>query len=792
MKLLFNICFILLVYTHIFANELYINQSITNTDLHLNGMINCKITFLDLETNSAIYEENQDIEFNSNQFELTITVPTDIFEKHSVKLQILQLDDAHNTVLYESKAYTVPYSIYSNMSKETQSVKFENIKNVPSIDQFSGFLNKTQFKHNSIPSHALESVHASKITGQLPLANIDISSLNYVTSIINTNHSSHTRFLLQNNSKNNTVGAQLMFKSDAQSEQATVTLHKTKAGKNEFEINASSPISFRQNQQKILDLDAFGITINTPIYAPQINAYLPSQYLMGYIRPENIKNQSIPFNKLSITSQDLTSLGFIQQTLTDHEITEMGYIKTKLTDQEISKMGFIKSSLSEKDIQSMGFIKTKQTNASQIVTGTLADARLSNTVSKLGQSISNAEITDLHWDKITNKPSIQLASTHLNDLADGSLSGTKVGNGINASHISTGTLADARLSNTVSKLGQSISNAEITDLHWDKITNKPSIQLASTHLNDLADGSLSGSKVGNGIHASHISTGTLADARLSNTVSKLGQSISNAEITDLHWDKITNKPSIQLASTHLNDLADGSLSGTKVGNGIHASYISTGTLADARLSNTVSKLGQSISNAEITDLHWDKITNKPPFQNMAFQDSQNIHITGGSISVKTIISDQISSKKYHNLNRFVYGNSQKGSNVYYGVMQMISGQVFLDSNDLTVQLPFDWSGGILEIHIGDEKGNYFQEHGGGPYDYNSPCIYKTTHFALTQLNGSARNIHMSGKNMNNVYTSQDRQIRGLPVSATNTSFTLKGHPTKIPIYWIVIAPAIAD
>ncbi|PIW67093.1 MAG: hypothetical protein COW10_07500, partial [Candidatus Omnitrophica bacterium CG12_big_fil_rev_8_21_14_0_65_42_8] len=71
---------------------------------------------------------------------------------------------------------------------------------------------------------------------------------------------------------------------------------------------------------------------------------------------------------------------------------------------------------------------------------------------------------------------VQAYDADLDDLADGSLTGSKVGTGISATNVTTGTLP-----NTVLDLD----------------------------LQDLADGSLSGSLVGTGINATNITTGTL-------------------------------------------------------------------------------------------------------------------------------------------------------------------------------------------------------------------------------------------------------------------------------------------
>jgi hypothetical protein len=107
----------------------------------------------------------------------------------------------------------------------------------------------------------------------------------------------------------------------------------------------------------------------------------------------------------------------------------------------------------------------------------------------------------------------------LQDLADGSLSGSKVGPGIKTANL-TGTIPNA---------------------------------LLDPDLQDLADGELTGSKVGPGIKAANL-TGTISSARL---------------------------------DTDLQDLADGSLTGSKVGSGIYASRITIGTLPASVMPTTV-------------------------------------------------------------------------------------------------------------------------------------------------------------------------------------------------------------
>lgn len=114
------------------------------------------------------------------------------------------------------------------------------------------------------------------------------------------------------------------------------------------------------------------------------------------------------------------------------------------------------------------------------------------------------------------------------DLIDGTLSGSKVGTGINAANITTGQVAIAN-----GGTGASSASAARTALGLVLGTD---VQAFDADLSDLADGSLSGSKVGAGIDAANVTTGTLPDARLpsSNTMdSELrALTISGSDPTD--------------------------------------------------------------------------------------------------------------------------------------------------------------------------------------------------------------------------------------------------------------------
>ncbi len=166
---------------------------------------------------------------------------------------------------------------------------------------------------------------------------------------------------------------------------------------------------------------------------------------------------------------------------------------------------------------------------------------------------------------------VQAYDTDLDDLADGSLSGSKVGSGINASNITANSLA-------IANGGTAANNASDarTNLGLAIGTN---VQAFDADLTDLADGSLTGSKVGTGINASNITTNSLAI-----TNGGTGATSVAGARTNLSLVPGTN---IQAFDADLTDLADGSLTGSKVGTGINASNITTGTLTDARLESTI-------------------------------------------------------------------------------------------------------------------------------------------------------------------------------------------------------------
>lgn len=166
----------------------------------------------------------------------------------------------------------------------------------------------------------------------------------------------------------------------------------------------------------------------------------------------------------------------------------------------------------------------------------------------------------------------QAADADLDDLADGSLTGSKVGAGIASANLSGGVppgLVD------LSTVTTALNGKQATDADLD----------------DLADGSLTGSKVGAGVPAANIAAGNFAAG-----VAIPPGGVDLSTVTTALAGK-------QPTDADLDDLADGSLTGSKVGSGISAVNIADGVLGAGVISSSHainSVQGPAIVNSTIT------------------------------------------------------------------------------------------------------------------------------------------------------------------------------------------------
>jgi hypothetical protein len=216
----------------------------------------------------------------------------------------------------------------------------------------------------------------------------------------------------------------------------------------------------------------------------------------------------------------------------------------------------------------------------------LADGNLSGT--KIGTGIPGGNVgTGIKASNITDNSSgtiaVPMLPQDLQDLVTGTLNpalvpsgidGAKISAGIDAANITVGLLSEARISAIAGeKIGVGIKAANITDNTEGTIipTMLPTaVQnlIAGTLDPALLPTGIDGSKIASGIAAENISSGILSDARL---------------------------------STHLQDLADGTLSPELIGTGIDATKITTGILNEALITNiSGSKVTTGINAANIS------------------------------------------------------------------------------------------------------------------------------------------------------------------------------------------------
>lgn len=152
----------------------------------------------------------------------------------------------------------------------------------------------------------------------------------------------------------------------------------------------------------------------------------------------------------------------------------------------------------------------KSVNATVITSGTVPDARL---------------------------------STHLQDLADGTLTGSKVGSGINAANITTGTLPVER----------------------------------------LGDGAITNAKLASGIDATKITTGTLPLANGGTGATTAATARTNLGLGTLATISSVTSSQITDGTISEADLANGAVTNAKLANGIDAGKITTGVLSGVTL-----------------------------------------------------------------------------------------------------------------------------------------------------------------------------------------------------------------
>ena len=253
--------------------------------------------------------------------------------------------------------------------------------------------------------------------------------------------------------------------------------------------------------------------------------------------------------------------------------------------------------------------------------------------------------------------SAYLLNSHILDLSDGTLTGSKIGKGIQADSITSGILPLGRLSGITSAQlnpAAGITSDQITSLDASKLTGTINSSNFDASLADLSDGLLSGSRLDTGINASNITRGTLSLARLSGiTHTELNASagITNAQIASLDASKLTGTLPLGrlsgITSSEL-DAAAGITSGQIAS--LDAAKL-TGTVPLAQLSGIKSSqldAAAGITSSQINSFDASKLTGTVPLLRLSgitgSQLSASAGITGSQLSgTAGIVSGQITS-----------------------------------------------------------------------------------------------------------------------------------------------------
>ena len=219
----------------------------------------------------------------------------------------------------------------------------------------------------------------------------------------------------------------------------------------------------------------------------------------------------------------------------------------------------------------------------------------------------------------------QDANDHLNDLADGSLSGTKIGTGINADNVTSGTVIDGIIDASIARDAEVAAGYQ--PIH-QSLTDISALTVTSHGISLLDDTTAEASRTTIGAEAALGAPSTdgyilssdvegfrtwVANAAMSTLPTAAGQALVSTGVGTYDWtadfapgiddtagdgdtDKIWSADKVfdllgtkQDADLDLDDLADGSLSGSKVGTGINADNVTSGTIADARVADSLTR-----------------------------------------------------------------------------------------------------------------------------------------------------------------------------------------------------------
>ncbi len=206
----------------------------------------------------------------------------------------------------------------------------------------------------------------------------------------------------------------------------------------------------------------------------------------------------------------------------------------------------------------------------------LGNTSLMNAISRELFSDGDLRLRIWFWDDVHDpaqlEPDQMLSSApYALTVADDAVTEAKIADGaVTGTKIADGTITDSDIDASAA-------------IGWSKVSKSGAVpgdvgaQPANEHLDDLADGSLSGAKVGSGINAANITTGTLPIARIADgavTSAKITDgAIVNADVSTsaaIAWSKVSKSGAVPgdvgaAAASHTHSylpLSGGTLTGT--------------------------------------------------------------------------------------------------------------------------------------------------------------------------------------------------------------------------------------
>lgn len=160
---------------------------------------------------------------------------------------------------------------------------------------------------------------------------------------------------------------------------------------------------------------------------------------------------------------------------------------------------------------------------------------------------------------------------------------------IDGNNITNSTISSTKISGTIAIADGGTASTSAAGARTNLgLVIGTNVQALDADLTDLADGSLTGSKVGTGISGGNISDNTITSSKISGTIAIADGGTASTTVAGARTSLgLVIGTNVQAFDANLTDLADGTLTGSKVGSGIIASNITSGTLPDARLESTV-------------------------------------------------------------------------------------------------------------------------------------------------------------------------------------------------------------